>query len=254
MSTETLTTKTVHLTRGTLPTGPRPRAVISTDDVDAEKDRVIQAGLTFRENLRVTLSHDYRALPVGRVTMIHRRGHATEAEWEWFGNDEAAARAKNIYEQGGLDASIGFHVQEATANEFGGRDFTRARVVEFALTAVPANERAVALMKSHGQEPVLMLAADDGDELVEVDERVLAGAWSAAIAQRARHEVTRQVRGLWGTPDPDDKAVVLLDDGEPDELLVVDEREVTQAMAEVIAQCVGRELRQQLNALRGRID
>ena len=95
---------------------------------------------------------------------------------------------------------------------------------------------------------------DDGDQLVTVDEHVLADAMHTVIAQRAREATRRAAVGLLGVSSREDEAVLVLDDGEPNELFVVDEHEIKQAMATVISQCVGRELRAALNHLTGRID
>jgi hypothetical protein len=147
-------TATAQVARG-LPTGRRPRVVISTDQVDSERDVVKQDGLEFRERMRVTFGHSYTTLPVGLVTKIDRYAHRTEAEWTWFEGDADVARVKNVYEQGGLDASIGFQVLESSYDaERRGYNILRARVVEFALVPVPANEGAVALAKSLGRGDV----------------------------------------------------------------------------------------------------
>lgn len=235
-----LTTKTVRITPGLLPTGLRPRAKISTEDVDAERDRVIQAGLSFRDNLRVTSSHDYRALPLARVTAIHRYPHHTEAEWEWFANDEAAARAKNIYEQGGLDASIGFHVQEAVPNAFGGLDYTRARVVEFALTSVPANEHAVAVAKAHGRDERVLVLADG----VEVDPRDIVAAVREVVARPSRLG-----RG-------DEPIVFVLEEDAPDAEVryLVNVEDVRAAWELALKPLVDRQVKVAIDYLRGRVD
>jgi hypothetical protein len=250
-------TKIVRITRG-LPAGPRPRVVISTDQVDAEKDRVMQAGLSFRDHLRVTFSHDYRALPVGLVTAIHRFPHRTEAEFEWFDNDEAAARVRNIYDQGGLDASIGFHVQDAIPNDVGGLDYRRARVIEFALTAVPANEGAVALVKSLGDDAVLELEDDDdpGDEGILVEPNELRAALTEGlgevVAREVGHEVRYQAGRLWGAAE--EECLVLAEGGDPEDDLVLVDEDLGQLVGSALAAIVGREVRAAVNALRGRVD
>jgi len=146
-----MTTKTIRgETKSALRAGGRPCFRITTDQLDTQRDSVKQDGLTFRENLRVMFAHRYDALPVGRVVAIQRGAHWTDAEFEWFTGDEFIARVRNIYEQGGLDASVGMQVHKARPNEHDGYDILSARVVEVSLTAVPANEGAVALAKSLG--------------------------------------------------------------------------------------------------------
>ena len=191
-------TKTTRLTR-TLPTGPHPRAIISTDQVDAERDVVDQAGLEFRERLRVTFAHNYRALPVGLVTKIARFPHRTEAEWTWFENDPDVARVRNIFEQGGLDASIGFQILESSYDSTrGGLNIKRARVVEFALVPVPANEGAMALAKALGRRAPeeIDLASipyvDEEIDLAAIPYRAVAGA--DVLVSLSPHDVKAAIR------------------------------------------------------------
>jgi hypothetical protein len=221
--------------RATLATGERPRVIISTDQVDEENDRVMQNGLSFRERMRVTLSHDYRALPVGLVTGIYPGKHRTEAEFEWFTNDETVDRVRNIYEQGGLDASIGFHVQDARANAEGGWDITRARVVEFALTAVPANAGALALVKSlsrqHGWR-------DDGEDinLAAIPFDVGDDLSSDEIVTALR-EGFRQARREMSADEVD-----------------ITPAELRAVIRDVLGATVATEVRSAINALTGRVD
>jgi HK97 family phage prohead protease len=239
-----------------LPTGAQPRLTASTDDVDAERDRIRQDGLSHREQLPVLFAHGTRTLPVGMVTAVHRGAHRTEMSFRWLEGDAEAARVRNAYEQGALSASIGFQVEDAVPNELGGYDIRKARVHEVSLVPVPANEHARALTKALGapREAAGIEVVDDGDALVEVDEQVLAAAMRTVIGQRARHEVRRQARGLFGVAPPED-AVLVLDDGRPDDTtVIVDEADVKAAIVEALAATVRRELTAALNHLTGRVD
>jgi hypothetical protein len=159
----TLKQKHVRAERRALTPSGQPRARISTNQVDSQRDVVHQDGLTFRSPMRVLLAHDAAALPVGVVSAIHRAPDHTEAEWTWIENDPVVARVRNCYEQNGLDCSIGMMVEEAVPNAHGGFDIHKAHVVEFSLTAVPANPGALALAKSLATRGS---ALPSGDEIV----------------------------------------------------------------------------------------
>lgn len=130
-----------------------PSITISTDSLDSYNDRIDQASMTFRDRIPVLLAHDPK-LPVGKSGRAHltRTPHATIATWEWIEGDVDAARVRNIYEQDGFGASIGFSIDEnrAQRNEHGGYDITGAHIVEFSLTPLPANADCVRLFRDLG--------------------------------------------------------------------------------------------------------
>jgi hypothetical protein len=256
MLTET-TTKTVRLTPG-LPAGPRPRAAISTDAPDSEGDRVMQPGLSFRPRMRVAPFHDYRVPPVAIVTAIHRFPHHTEAEFEWIEGDPATERIRTAYNAGALDASIGFTVQKKTPNEFGGFDILRARVHEFSLTGIPANEGAVALTKSHGQDAPVLIVEDDDDALVRVDPADVAVAVQQHVGELVQREVRRASVGLLGMGREQPLVFVLADDGAPDPgdepRFLVDPADVMAAMDAALQTVITREVRAAVNYHLGKVD
>jgi hypothetical protein len=171
MSTTTL--KHIRAERRELTPSGQPRARISTDELDSQRDRVLQAGLTFRDPMRVLFGHDAKSLPVGLVTAIQPGPRYTDASWRWFLGDPFVDRVRNIYEQGGLDASIGMVVAEAERNADGGHDITQATVVEFSLTPCPANAGAVALAKDLG------MVAAPGRDPVAREHLAAAKSWLA---------------------------------------------------------------------------
>ena len=212
-----LQTKTaaVSVSRG-LPMGAAPRFVISTDHLDSENDRILQAGLSFRDRMRVLFAHDSRALPVGVITAVHRFPSRTEATFAWIENDPDAARVRNVFEQNGLDASVGLRVEDAVPNDRGGYDIRKATVHEVSLTPTPANFHAIALTKalSHGRDddgPVLVLRDTDEDRVLVIAEeeprytvdpvevaRLVRQRLDQVIGRQVAEEVRRQTRGLLG--------------------------------------------------------
>lgn len=236
--------------------GQDPRAIISTAAVDSEGDVVVQAGLRFRPNMRVTFSHDYRALPVGVVTSIAQSAGRTEATWRWITGDEFVDRVKNVYEQGGLDASIGFRVIAADPRKGGtGYTITEAEVIEFSLTAVPANAACVALVKAldaRGSGAVLERAADAPG--LEVTPAAVTAALREVITDEVRRALPPAI--LFPSADPGDEAFLALADEAAGGLTLVD-LDPDAARAAVAAEIKSRittEVRRAVNALRGRID
>ena len=258
MSTTLLTTKTasVLMPRG-LPTGAAPRFTASTDDPDAERDRVFQEGLSHRDPLVVLFAHESRKLPMGMVTAVHRFPHRTEMEFRWFENDPEVARVRNIFEQGGLAASIGFQVEDAVPNAHGGFDIRKARVVEVSLVPVAANEHARALAKSlatrRDDEPVLILRDDDdADARLTVDPAEVRRTVEPVLRQQVADAVRRHVAssGLLGLAEPP----VLRFEDDDGTTRTVDADTLRAALDEVFQPVVTREVRTALNKITGRVD
>jgi hypothetical protein len=212
--------------------GQRPRAVISTDQVDSENDVIRQDGLTFRDRMRVLVSHRYGDKPVGVVERIHRFAHRTEAEWSWIENDPDVDAVKNIYEQGGYDASVGMRVLESAYDaQRNGLNILRAEVIEFSLTPVPANPGAVALAKALGGVRDLGLGDLTADDLRDV----LRSAFVPMLAP-ATHTARTDTLDLGALSSADVVAVM---------------REVLPALA---GDAVAAALPAALRAARGRVD
>jgi hypothetical protein len=168
----------------------QPEITITTEAVDRMSDRVIQAGLTFPEVVPVLFGHDMHSLPVGvsgRASML-RGAKQTRARWTWIEGDAQASAVRNVYEQGGLAASVGMLVRASEPNGFGGRDITRAEVVEFSLVTVPANAECTRLLKSLGWDDVVIEIEDEidinpGDVLAAV-KQVVPALLGAEVARR----------------------------------------------------------------------
>ncbi|MBI4589513.1 MAG: hypothetical protein HY725_11785 [Candidatus Rokubacteria bacterium] len=241
MKTKTLTARIV---RG-LPAGARPRVIISTDALDDQRDRIMQAGLTFRPRMRVLYAHQYNTLPVGLVTNIDRYPHRTEAEWTWFENDAEVERVRNIYEQNALDASLGANVDAAASerNAEGGYNITKAHVVEISLTPVPANAGAVALAKSLGRA---------GAVEVDVTREQIRAAFEATrpwLAAEIRRKTATAV-AVARAPREFDLAAI----GEDDVLEGLTPAGVRAAFRAVLPAMVDERVRRALRIARGRLD
>lgn len=131
-----------------------PRMTISTNASDREGDRVIPEGGDFKNFLKnpvLCWVHDYKHIPIGRVTSIEvQPGKGVDATWSWLENDEFADRIKNAYDQGCINASsIGFIPTESAPNGKG-HDITKWEMLELTLCPIPMNPEAVRAMKSLG--------------------------------------------------------------------------------------------------------
>lgn len=151
MSTPNPTTK-YFLASALPPDSAQPGMIISTPAQDREGDRVVPTGGDFSNFLKnpvLVWAHDYKTLPVGRVTSIEVQPDAIKATWDWLKNDEFADRVKNAWDQGVISAaSIGFIPTESTPNSVGGNDITAWEMLELTLCVVPMNPTAVRAMKS----------------------------------------------------------------------------------------------------------
>jgi HK97 family phage prohead protease len=247
----------------------------STGSLDRELDRILASAWdldAYRRNAVVLWGHDHRLPPIAKSIDIRVVGNAlrTIDQFPPRGVYALADQVHDLVKAGFITSkSVGFRPRAWRPNDAGGRDYTDVELLEHSYVSIPANPEAVVTAKAKGvRDPAALTrwfgtprggeaieVVDDSDERVFVDERTLAEARAAVLGRQVRAEVRRQARGLFGVAPPDD-AVLVLDDGQPgaDDAFVVDERDIQAAMAHVIATTVGRELRQQLNALRGRVD
>ena len=262
-------TTTALVTRA-LPAGAAPRFTASTDDLDAEQDRIFQDGLSHRDPLVLLFAHESRTLPMGVVTAVHRFPHRTEMSFRWFENDPEVARVRNIYEQGGLSASIGFKIEAAEPNAHGGYDIRKARIHEVSLVPVPANEHARALTKSLSSgrvdDEVVLVLSDDDDEVryriiddaeptftvdpVEV-ARLVRARLDQVVDQQVRAEVRRQTQGWPGLAPA--SPVVRVEDAHG-AVHEIDADMLKTAIATMLERAVSEKVRTAVNALTGRID
>jgi hypothetical protein len=243
--------------------GVESEITITTPGRDLMADTIDPMGMDVTRYLNgtraVNFAHDHGRLPVGKTLSLAQTPQGIRARFRWLDSNPEARVVRDVFADGVLGASVEFVPVEREANRSGGLHFAKSILTGWALTANPANPECVRMMKSLGladHEPVLMLADDPADNLVAFEPRDLADALRAVVADQVRREVQRRSRELVGVRVPDDGAVLVLDDGSPgaaDEF-IVDPDDIKTAMAEVIAAAVGRELRQQLNHLTGRID
>lgn len=188
-----------------------PSMVISTWEADREGDRVLPQGGDFsdyRRNPVLVWSHDYKQIPIGRVTSLNvTPNKSISATWRWLQNDPFADRVRNAYEQGVLNSSsIGFIPKESTPNG-SGYDITRWIMLELTLCAIPMNPSATRTLKSLG------LYRND-EKTFDVDSRDVARTvgtvFRQALSQGIANAVARGVsRARGGVPDDGDVVLTL---------------------------------------------
>jgi len=122
------------------------RIIASTSSIDRQGDSVDQSGwdLThFKKNPVLIWGHDYKALPIGKVTHIEVIKGELVAKFK-FASAEAnpiAAQVQKLYEEGIVNASsVGFIPLERN-----GHVITKAQLLELSLVPVPANQDALRL-------------------------------------------------------------------------------------------------------------
>jgi HK97 family phage prohead protease len=258
-------------------TGSRTfRFTISTGDVDREGDTINPHGWAldaYRRSPIVLWQHDHRQPPIAKTTQIGVIGGALKATAEFPepGVYGLADTIRALFAAGYVSAaSVGFKPLQKQYNaERGGWDIKSQELLEWSVVSVGALPAALVERRDVGINRAAITkwlggagprggeaieVVDDGAARVLVDERTLAEAQAAVLGRQVRDEVQRQARGLFGVPPPDN-AVLVLDDGRPDDTtVIVDEADVQAAIATALAATVGRELTAALNRLRGRID
>lgn len=101
----------------------------------------------------------------------------------WLENDADAARVRNAFEQGVLNAaSIGFMPQKWEDIEGTyGRRYTKWQLLEWSIVPVPSNPDAIRTLKSLGLSPGKRVADDDKDILIlddeEIPDEMVSGIW-----------------------------------------------------------------------------
>ena len=130
------------------------RIVISTADVDRDRDRVMPRGAildNYLKNPVVMWGHSYYnpADMIGRATNLEVTDAGITADFELrpAANDQDPQNIVRLLWDGGWvrTASIGFRPIEMTPNEFGGNDIRAWELLEFSLVSVPANQSALRL-------------------------------------------------------------------------------------------------------------
>lgn len=120
--------------------------VASTASIDRQGDSIDQSGWDlkdFKANPVLIWAHDYKLLPIGKVTDIAVVNGKLKADFEFADADAnpMAAQIEKLYEAGIVNASsVGFIPQERN-----GHIITRAQLLELSLVPVPANQDALRL-------------------------------------------------------------------------------------------------------------
>jgi HK97 family phage prohead protease len=146
------------------------RILISTADVDRDRDRVIPTGVStenYRKNPVVQWGHNYQDpwSTIGKTTKLDVSPEGITAEFELrpAANEQDPQNVVRLLWEGGWikAASIGFipNAAKTKANDLGGSDFGESELLEWSLVPIPANQSALALavkafgMKAEGDEP-----------------------------------------------------------------------------------------------------
>ena len=151
--------------------------VANTPVVDRDRDRVFPLGLVlsnFQANPVLMWGHNYHdpwAL-VGRAADIEVTPEAFRLRPEWR---EPASETDPMHIirsliDGGMSRalSIGFLPLEWVENEYGGRDYTKAEILEVSLVPIPANQEALRLaIKSLEAQIENRAAAPESNETSE---------------------------------------------------------------------------------------
>jgi HK97 family phage prohead protease len=128
--------------------------VASTSDVDRQRDRVFPAGLVldnYRKNPVLIYGHSYHEpwSVIGKAGEIEvdMAGLRIKPELREPANDSDPMHiVQALWDQGLLKAaSIGFIPLETADNSLGGRDITKAELLEISLVPIPANQSALRL-------------------------------------------------------------------------------------------------------------
>ncbi len=137
--------------------------VITTDDVDRERDVIDPAGVDtsdFEKNPVVLFAHSHHDLPIGKAVHLSKQPGKIEATVE-FATEEQNPQAERVFQlvRGGfLNAtSIGFRPLEWVFNEERrGVDFTAVELLEFSIVPVPANAHALIANTDKGVDAALL--------------------------------------------------------------------------------------------------
>jgi HK97 family phage prohead protease len=152
--------------------------IASTPDVDRQRDRVFPAGLVldnYRKNPVLVYGHSYHEpwSVIGKAGEIEvdMAGLRIKPELREPANDSDPMHiVRALWDQGLLKAaSIGFIPLETADNSLGGRDITKAELLEISLVPIPANQSALRLAaKAFDDRPI-----EAGPGLDNADEPTL---------------------------------------------------------------------------------
>ncbi|MDI3462135.1 MAG: hypothetical protein OJF50_000956 [Nitrospira sp.] len=141
--------------------GPRKSMfTISTAATDRDGDTIDPNGWElddYRRNPIVLWSHKHDQLPIAKSTRIWSTQSGLQAEIEWpeRGVYPFADTVHDMVKSGFLNAtSVGFVPKEATGNRSGGRQYSRASLLEFSIVPVPCNPETLVIQRGLNTEAV----------------------------------------------------------------------------------------------------
>lgn len=135
------------------------RIIISTATLDRQGDRVFPEGAqldNYLKNPVVIANHNYKDpwATIGRTITLTKASDGLVADFELrpAANDQDPQNIIRLLWEGGWinTASIGFIPKEGKPNNTSGTDFTKWEMLEWSLTALPANPDALALSMQKG--------------------------------------------------------------------------------------------------------
>jgi HK97 family phage prohead protease len=139
--------------------------VASTPSLDRDKDRVLPMGLdvsSYQKNPVIMWGHDYSSpfAVIGKAAdmMLTPDAFKVKPEFREPASDSDPMHIiKALWDSEMVRAfSIGFNPQEWEDNDEGGRDFTRAEILEISLVPIGANQEALRLaLKALDKNPYL---------------------------------------------------------------------------------------------------
>jgi hypothetical protein len=163
------------------------RIIISTGDLDRDKDRVLPHGAQIADYLRnpvVQYGHNYADpwATVGRTTSlsVNDKGVTADFELRPAANEQDPQNIVRLLWEGEWirTASIGFVPLGFEENSDGGLDYTDWQLLEWSLVPVPANQNALRM--------AVKALSDDSDDEPADDIHPLANQFIKAIEKRGR--------------------------------------------------------------------
>lgn len=124
--------------------------IISTGDKDRDNDTISPAGWeldNYRRSPVVLWAHDSSQPPIAKAVQVwtDARGLVAQVQFPPRGLYEFADLICDMCKGGFLNStSVGFLVKEAKPNRVGGKDITKAELLEFSIVSIPSNPNALA--------------------------------------------------------------------------------------------------------------
>ena len=235
--------------------GAAPEITISSSAVDRDGDIIEPSGLDathYLKNPVVLFGHDHYALPIARTQSLTADGHGIRAKFSWLENDPDAARVRNAFDQGVLNAaSIGFlPVEWEDLKGSYGRRYTKWQLLEWSIVPVPSNPEAIRTLKSLG-----LTSLSEADRqlrrIAELQKQIAKSGrvLSARSEQGIRRAVT-ELEGVLSQLDADDdKHFFAFDDDDE-----IPDYVVAEALATILPKVLKDEITRAINRITGRVD